>query len=334
MNSPFSGSQVLVTGGFGSIGSHVARRLLEAGADVTIVDSGVQTHGANAFNVRDILAQVEVCKFDVCDAGLEKVVRDKTYVFHLAGQSSHLDSMRDPAADLHANVSATVALLDVCRRVNPGVRIVTAGTRQVYGRPCRIPVGESHPLSPLDINGVHKIAIEHYHRIFWEIYGIQSTVLRLTNTYGPGMRIKDTRQTFLGIWLRRLVEGQPLQIYGDGLQIRDLNYVSDVVDAMLGCAAAPVAVGQIYNLGTGEGVTLSDLAEQMICIHGSGSVEYVPFPRELRKIDIGDYVADIEQIRGELGWAPQVNLNEGLSRTIRYYAEHLTYYLDESDAAS
>lgn len=263
---------------------------------------------------------------DIGDASaLGPLIAGQDYLFNLAGQTSHLDSMHSPLEDMQANVQAHLALLEACRHQNPGLRIVFASTRQIYGKPHYLPVDEKHPLDPVDVNGVNKLACEMYHTLYHRVYELQACVLRLTNTYGPRMRVRDDRQTFLGTWIQRLVDGQPLKIFGDGTQLRDFNYVDDVVDAML-LASEPASAGKIYNLGASEVVDLLSLARRMIDIHGRGAYELIEFPRERKRIDIGHYYADYSAIESELGWRPRTDLDTGLAHSLAYFEEHREHY--------
>lgn len=323
----YRGQAVLITGGLGLIGSNLAHRLLAIGSQVTILDNLEPGSGANLFNVEGIRGQIEVVQSGLDDvAQLTDAIRGKTVLFNLAGQTSHLGSMQNPMRDLNVNTACQVNLLEICRLHNPGIRIVFAGTRQVYGRPHYLPVDESHLLTPIDNNGVSKRAGEMYHIVYNLVHGIQTCVLRMTNVYGPRMRIKDDRLTFLGWWVRQLLEGSPIQIYGDGSQIRDLNYVDDVVEALLLCAAAPVASGKVYNLG-GMPIRLLDLARKMIEIYGQGSYELVPFPESRKRIDIGDYYGDYSLIQTDVGWAPRISLPEGIGLLLDYFSRHKEHYL-------
>jgi UDP-glucose 4-epimerase len=258
---------------------------------------------------------------------MKYLIQGKDYLFNLAGQTSHLDSMHNPYPDLEINARAQLSILEACRKHNTAVRIVFASTRQVYGAPESLPVDERHPLKPVDVNGINKIAGEGYHLLYNNVYGIKTSVLRLTNTYGPRMRVKDARQTFLGIWIKRLLEGEKILVYGDGKQIRDFNYVDDVVNAMLLCAKAEDAVGQVFNLGADDPANLKTVAETMIESSGRGSYEITPFPKELKSIDIGDYYGDYRKLRSKLGWSPRTSLRSGLKLTIDYYEKHLSKYL-------
>jgi dTDP-glucose 4,6-dehydratase/UDP-glucose 4-epimerase len=328
MNS-FSTKKVLITGGLGFIGSNLARRLVDHGASVTLVDSLIPQYGGNPYNVHDIRPRLNVNVCDVRDRfALEYLIGGQDYLFNLAGQTSHLDSMVDPHTDLEINVSAQLSILEACRKVNPRIRLVFASTRQIYGRPDYLPVDEAHPIRPVDVNGINKFAGESYHLLYSNVYGIRSTVLRLTNTYGPRMRIKDARQTFLGIWLKLLIAGQPIKVFGDGTQRRDFNYVDDVVEALLLAASRDEAIGQIMNLGSDEVVDLAELARKLVQLNGSGDWQLVPFPDDRKAIDIGDYYADWSKAQRILGWQPQISLEDGLGRSLQYYREHGASYCD------
>ena len=325
----FAGADVLVTGGLGFIGSALARRLVGLGARVTLVDSLIPEYGGNLFNIHDIRDRVTVDLTDVRDAAaMSTLIRSRQFLFNLAGQTSHLDSMTDPLTDLNINAAAQLQILEACRLHNRDLKIVFASTRQVYGRPNRLPVDEKHPLNPVDVNGINKLAGEWYHLLYNDVYGIRACALRLTNTYGPGMRVKDARQTFLGIWIRQLIQKKPIQVFGTGKQRRDFNFVTDVVEALLAAAANESSDGQIFNLGHREHLDLKELAELLVRINGDGSYELIPFPEDRKTIDIGDYYADFRKVETLLGWSPQVSLESGLPKTLEYYREHHAHYWD------
>ena len=333
-NNAFDKTSVLVTGGLGFIGSNLARRLLQLGARVTIVDSLIPSYGGNFFNIDDIRDKVSVNISDVRDPyAIAHLIQGQDYLFNLAGQTSHLDSMTDPFTDLAINATAQLSILEACRQHNPKVKIVFASTRQLYGRPQYLPVDEKHPTRPVDVNGINKLAGESYHLLYASVYGIDSVVLRLTNTYGPRMRVKDARQTFLGIWLRNLIDGVPIQVFGDGRQLRDFNFVDDVVGALLLAASDPRAAGQVYNLGSEEVVSLEAVARKLVRIHPAGEYQIVPFPADRKAIDIGDYYSDYRKIREELGWNPNVGLEEGLRATLEFYREHHAHYWESGRSA-
>jgi UDP-glucose 4-epimerase len=325
--SAFEGGRVLITGGLGFIGSNLARELVEAGADVTLVDSLIADYGGSLFNIAGIEDAVRVNISDVRDEhSLHYLVRDQDFLFNLAGQTSHLDSMRDPYTDLEINCRSQLSILEACRYRNPEARIVFASTRQIYGRPERVPVDEQHPIRPIDVNGINKTAGEWYHLLYGDVYGLRVSVLRLTNTYGPRMRVKDARQTFLGYWLKLLVTGQPIQVFGDGEQRRDFTYVDDAVGAFLLAALRDEAAGQVYNLGGEEYTSLRKLAELLVELNGGGEFELVPFPEDRKAIDIGDFYADFTRVRAELGWQPLVPLREGLEQTLAFYRAEGGHY--------
>ena len=319
---------VIITGGLGFIGSNLAHRLVDLGAKVTIVDSLIPEYGGNLENIAGLEDRVRVNIADVRDPhAMKYLVRDQSFLFNLAGQVSHIDSMHDPFTDLEINCRAQLSILEACRQHNPEIRIVFAGTRQQYGRPSYLPVDEHHPSQPVDVNGINKMAGEWYHILYQRIYGIPSTSLRLTNTYGPRMLLKHNRQGFVPWFTRLALEGREIQIFGDGMQKRDFNYVDDVVDALLEVGPRPETHGEIYNLGSEEVISLHDFTELLIRIAGRGSYRIVPFPDESKRIDIGDYYGSFEKIRKALGWEPRVNLEEGIKRTLSYYEGRLAAYI-------
>ncbi|MDR3358365.1 MAG: NAD-dependent epimerase/dehydratase family protein [Desulfovibrio sp.] len=323
----FAGSDVLITGGAGFIGSTLAAKLVAANAKVTIVDSLIPEYGGNLENLADIRNRVNLSIADVRDRhSMKYLVQGQDFLFNLAGQTSHMDSMTDPFTDLEINAKAQLSILEACHQYNPGVKIVFAGTRQIYGRPDYLPVDEKHPARPVDVNGIHKLAGEWYHLLYNSVYGIRSCVLRLTNTYGPRMRIRDARQTFVGIWIRLILEGKPFEVWG-GEQLRDFTYVDDCVAALLLAASMDAADGRVYNLGGDRVVNLRELAEALVNAHGRGEFVLKEFPEERKKIDIGDYYSNDARIREELGWKPATSLDEGLARTLKYFAPRLERYL-------
>jgi len=327
LRKDFAEKKILITGGLGFIGSNLARRLVQEGAKVTLVDSLIPEYGGNRANIADFSDRVEVNISDVRDPhAMSYLVKEKDYLFNLAGQTSHLDSMSDPHTDLEINCRAQLSILEACRQQNPKIRVVFASTRQIYGKPDGLPVNENHLLRPTDVNGINKMAGEWYHILYSRVYGIRACSLRLTNTYGPGMRIKDARQTFLGIWIRKLLEGQSFEIWG-GEQKRDFTYVEDCVDALLLAAGRPEAAGEIFNLGGYEVVTLREVGDLIKRIEPHARYELRTFPVERKAIDIGDFYADFSKIKTRLGWSPRTDLREGLQKTLDYYRQHLKSYL-------
>ena len=323
-----NGKKVLISGGLGFIGSNLADRLVGDGAQVTIVDSMIPEYGGNMRNIHEISDKITVNFSDVRDPfSINQLISEQDYLFNLAGQTSHLDSMEEPFTDLDINAKAQLSILEACRKHNPEIRIIFASTRQIYGKPKYLPVDEKHPCHPVDVNGINKMAGEWYHILYHDVYGIPTSVLRLTNTYGPRMRIKDARQTFLGIWIRNLLEKKPIHVYGNGLQRRDYNYVDDVVDALLIAATRPEARGKIYNLGAPEPLSLEDTARLMCKLSEGASYEKIPFPEERKAIDVGDFVCDYKAFQSTFDWDPKVNFQEGISKSIDYYRKNLDYYI-------
>lgn len=323
----FQGKKCLITGGLGFIGSNLAIKLVGSGADVTIIDSMIPEYGGNLFNIEPVKEKVKINFSDMRDAHTLPYLLEKSeIIFNLAGQVSHMDSMKDPLTDLDINVRAQIYLLEACRQYNPDAVIVYTSTRQFYGRPQRLPVGEDHPLHPVDTNGINKLAGEQYHILYHKVYGLKTAALRLTNTYGPRQLIKNPRQGFIGWFIRHVICDERIEIYGDGSQIRDLTYVDDAVNALLAAAENPDCFGSIFNLG-GEKISLKELAELMISIAGRGTYKLVPFPEERKKIDIGDFYSDYSKFKTLTGWMPGTPLNEGLEHTIRYYETHKEEYL-------
>ena len=323
----YRGRKVLVTGGLGFIGSNLCRRLADLEAQVLAVDSLLPDYGGNLFNLAGYEDKVKVNIADVRGHGMEYLVRGQEVLFNLAGQVSHIDSMTDPFTDLEINCRSQLWILEALRKRNPEAKVVYAGTRQIYGRPRYLPVDESHLLNPTDVNGINKISGEFYHLVYHSVYGIRACSLRLTNTYGPRQLIRHNRQGFIGWFMRQVTLGEPIQLFGDGGQKRDFDYVDDVVDAFLRAGASDAADGQVFNLGGNAPVALLDLARLMVEIAGQGSVRLVPFPPERKAIDIGDFYAKADKVRSVLGWAPQVPLREGLGRTLDYYRRHQEHYL-------
>ena len=323
----FCDSRILITGGLGFIGSTLAMKLADLGADVTVVDSLIPEYGGNLSNTSGYESRLHINISDVRDEhSMRYLVQGKDYLFNLAGQTSHMDSMQDPSTDLEINCRAQLSILEACRRYNPEVKIVFASTRQIYGKPDSLPVAEDHLLRPVDVNGINKMAGEWYHILYNNVYDLRACALRLTNTYGPRMRIKDARQTFLGIWVRQVIQGNAFDVW-DGHQVRDFTYVEDAVEAFLLAAASDVANGQVFNLGGEAVINLKSLAELLVKVSGSGTYALKTFPNDRKKIDIGDYYSNFDKIRSMLGWEPKVPLSDGLARTVAFYRQHLAKYL-------
>jgi UDP-glucose 4-epimerase len=323
----YRGRKVLVTGGLGFIGSNLCRTLADLGADVLAVDSLLPDYGGNTFNLDGYESKVRINIADVRGHGMEYLVRGQEVLFNLAGQVSHIDSMTDPITDLEINCLSQLKVLEAVRKGNPELKIVYAGTRQIYGKPQYLPVDEQHLLHPSDVNGINKISGESYHLVYHQVYGIRASSLRLTNTYGPRQLIRHNRQGFIGWFMKKAALGEEIEVFGDGNQKRDFNHVDDVVDAFLRAGALNASDGGVFNLGDDHPISLRELAELIIEVAGAGSFRLVAFPEERKRIDIGDFYADTTRIRQTLGWVPQTLLREGLRDTIDYYRRFKAHYL-------
>jgi UDP-glucose 4-epimerase len=327
----YRGRPVLITGGMGFIGSNLARRLVALGAEVLIVDSLLPDYGGNAFNIDDIADRIRLNIADIrTQQSMNVLVRGRDVIFNLAGQVSHIDSMRDPETDLEINCRAQLTMLEACRKHNPRARVIFAGTRQVYGRPEYLPVDERHLVRPADINGVNKAAGEYYHLLYNNVFGVRACSLRLTNVYGPRQLIRHNRQGFIGWFIRQAIMDEEIQIYGDGRQMRDFVYVEDAADAFLRAAASDDCDGEVFNVGGLEPISHRDLVALLLEVAGTGRVRFVDWPPDKKRIDIGSFYSDSTKFQKTVGWTPTVDLREGLTRTVAFYREHLARYLEDA----
>ncbi len=322
----FKNAKVMITGGLGFIGSNLALHLVEAGAKVTLIDAMIPNYGARLFNIEDIKDRVHVNYSDIREPySLDYLVSGQDFIFCLAGQLSHIDSMRHPINDLEINCRGHLNLLESCRKHNPKARLILTSTRQVYGKPRYLPVDEAHPIEPVDINGIHKWAAEQYFQLYHQVYGLQSIALRLTNTYGPRMDLMSNDKGFAGIFLRKGLLGETIQLYGDGEQLRDFNYITDVVHALEKAALSRLS-GRTYNLGHHQSHSLKEFAT-LLSHDLKFQLETIPFPAERKSIDIGDYYGSYKEFEEATGWRPRVSLEEGLRETVAFYRSNLHEYI-------
>jgi UDP-glucose 4-epimerase len=318
----------MVTGGLGFVGSNVALALATGGADVTVVDARVPTHGANPHNLDGAARRIDVIEADIGDAD---AVRDAAVraeiVFNLAGQVSHVESMARPLFDLDVNTRSQLGFLELLRAAGSQAVVIYTSTRQIFGHPRYLPVDEEHPVSPVDVNGITKWAAEQLHLLYTELYEIRATAVRLTNVYGPRQRLAGDLQGFLPIFVRRALSGEPITVFGDGAQERDCLYVDDVVECLLLAARTTEAAGEVFNVDNDERLSLRQIADAVVHAASSGSIESVPWPADRDAIDIGSYYGDSSKAKRILGWEPRTPFAEGIRKTVDFYRSHRSHYL-------
>lgn len=326
MSEEFKDTGVLITGGVGFIGSNLAHKLIELGANVTIVDTMIPEMGGNLYNIYEIKDKVKLNFADIRDENaMNQLVKNKNYIFNLAAQLSHTESMKDPFSDLDINCRGHLVLLEACRKFNDQAKIIYTGTRAQYGKILYTPVDEKHPINPTDANGITKHACEQYHLLYYNVYDIKTTSLRLTNTYGPRHQMRHKEQGFIGWFIRQAMDKEEIKIFGDGQQLRDISYVDDVVDALLMAATNDKAYGEVFNLG-GCPISLLNLVKLIIEVVGRGTYKLIDYPGERNKIEIGDYIADITKIKKVLGWEPKADIKEGVIKMVKYYEKNKPNY--------
>jgi len=323
----FSGKRALITGGLGFIGSNLAIRLVEAGAEVTIVDAMIPEYGGNLFNIEPVRDRVTVNFGDICDGrAMDWLVRGQDYVFHLAGQVSHVMSLTNPYPDIEYNIKGTTVVMEALRRFNKGARIVFTGTRGQYGPAVKLPVSEDAPTNPKGIYEVSNLTAEKIIQVYNDIHGIASVMLRLTNIYGPRAQMKHSQYGVVNWFVRLVIDNQLIPVFGDGSILRDFLYVDDCVDAILASAVRDEAVGEIFNVGVDQPTSFKELSDLLVRIAGTGRWEYAPFSSERKAQEPGDFYSDISKIRRTLGWMPSTTLEDGLRRTVDFYRRHKEHY--------
>jgi UDP-glucose 4-epimerase len=331
----YRGRRVMITGGLGFIGSNLARALVDLGADVLLVDSLIPDYGGNLFNIDGVADRLRVNIADIRQQStMNYLVRDREVIFNLAGQVSHIDSMREPYTDLEINCRSQLGLLEACRHHNPRAKVVFAGTRQVYGRAQSLPVDESHLVRPTDVNGINKAAGEYYHLVYNNVFGVRACSLRLTNVYGPRQLIRHNRQGFIAWFIRLAIENRAIQIFGDGSQLRDFVYVDDAADAFLRAGMDDACNGEVFNVGGDRPISHRDLTALLVDVAGSGRIEYVGWPAEKKAIDIGSFYADSSKFQRTTGWQQRTTLADGLRETVAYYRRNFERYVDDASPAA
>lgn len=327
MNTPstINRKKILVTGGLGFIGSNLVRALVDGGNQVYVVDNLLRGQGGNMFNLSGYENRFEYLPYSLYSAQTLKMIPQMDVIYHLAAQTRHFVSMQRPITDIHINVQNTIKLLETCRRVNPHAQIVFTSTRQVYGIPKYLPVDEAHPVSPVDVNGINKYSAEQFCQLYARVYGVGTTILRLSNTYGPRMGLKGASLPLIAHWIKNLFSDSPLDIWNGDL-IRDFSYVDDVVQALLIAQTLEEKKAGIYNIG-GIRSSLFDLANNMIAISGRGSYRFRKYPDKRKRIEIGTIYVDDSRFRNETGWKPLTDLPEGLRNTLDYFAQYIDRYL-------
>lgn len=317
-------TSALVLGGLGFVGSRIVAHLQAAGTETQIVDSQLVEGGANPGNAFDWTSgsQTSVLSYlSEIPQGFQPSV-----VFNLAGRTSHRGSMDDPISDAQSNIRDQLHILEWVRRSSPDSRVIFTSTRQIYGPPRYLPVDEVHPVHPPDVNAVHKHAAEQHHLLYGRVYGLDCTILRLTNCFGPGMRIKDSRQGFVGEWIRRSLTGEPLRLFG-GDQVRDFLYGDDAAEAIIQAAQSTQLSGGAYNVGGAESLSLREMADIIAQLVPGTSIEVEAMPADLAAIEVGETRLDDSRFRAATGWTPQTSVSKGLAKTLAYYQEHLKEYL-------
>lgn len=325
----FRDARVLITGGAGMIGSTLAHLLVAQGAEVTVVDALLPLYGGNRYNLRDIWDKLVFVKGDIRDLDrVKEWVDGADYVFSLAAQVSYVDSNHNPLLDLDINCRGHLNLLLALSQVNRRAKVVFTSSRFVYGAIAYNPVDEGHPFNCLSIYGIHKLAGEKYYRFYHDAHGLNTVSLRLTNPYGPRQQMRHSKYGIVNWFIRLALEGQPLTVFGEGLQKRDYIYVEDAARGILSAALSPNTAGQVYNLGSGTGTAFIDMVKLVAEAVPGTEIKHLPWPKDRYFVETGDFVADIRKIQEATGWQPTTHLKEGIAKTVAYYREHRQHYWD------
>jgi UDP-glucose 4-epimerase len=323
----FRNKDVLITGGLGFIGSNLAIELVKLGAKVTIVDNMLPRQGGNLFNIHDIADKVTVNISDVRnELSMNHLVKGTDYIFHLAGQVNHVDSMRNPLQDLDINCRGTLVLLESLRQFNRNAKVIFAGTRSEYGSSVKLPVDEDRPTNPKGLYAVTNLAAEKMVLVYDDVFRIRGACLRITNTFGPRHQMEHDEYGVFNWFIRKAIDDEEIPVFGDGRILRDFLYVEDLIDCFLNVAVTDGAYGEVFNIGTGVPVNFYELAQKIVEITGTGKTRFTEFTQERKEVEPGDYYADISKIRKITGWKPRTSLDDGIARTVEYYRKYKKEY--------
>jgi UDP-glucose 4-epimerase len=301
--------------------------MVDRGARVTLVDAMLDEHGGNLFNIRDVKERLAINFSDIRDeSSLKFLIRGQDFVFHLAGQNDHVLSQTNPFLDIDINIKGTANLLEACRRYNPQVRLVYSGTRGEYGPAMMLPVNEEQPLRPRGIYELSSVTAQQLFQIYHDNHGVRSVRLRLTNIYGERAQMRHSRFGVANWFIRQALDGEPIQVFGDGSYLRDFVYIADAIDALLLCAATDAAYGEVLNVGNNHAYSFRELAETIVAEVEGSRWEFAPFTPERAAVEPGDFCSDIRKIGKLVGWSPRVCLREGVRRTVAFYRDHREHY--------
>jgi len=327
LEDAYSRKKVLITGGMGFLGSNLAHRLVELGANVSILDAQLPLYGGNPFNLNGIENDVDVHIGDIRDENMvSEVVVGKDIIFNFAAQVSYIDSNLDPLLDNDINCRGHIILLESCKKSNPDARMLFSSSRMVYGRITGTPVPETHTTEPLSMYGTHKLSGENYHLMYYRSYKVPTTCLRIANPYGPRQQMKHSKYSILGWFIRMAMEGQTIKVFGEGEQIRDYIYVSDIVEGFLACGVSDECIGEVFNIGSGTGSRFVDMIKTILEVVDNGEMEHVPWPEDYESVETGGYISDNTKLTNTTGWKSKVDLRKGIELTFDYYNEHRDKY--------
>lgn len=327
LKEKYKNKNVLITGGLGFLGSNIAHKLVGYGANVTILDALLPLYGGNKFNISGIENKVELIIGDIRDFRLvEQIIKKKHIIFNLAAQVSYIDSINIPVEDLDINCKGHLIILDACRHKNPGARLIFSSSRMVLGKLLHSPVAEDHPVEPLSIYGIHKLTGEKYYQAYYKTYGLKTVILRITNPYGIRQQMKHNKYSIVGWFLRQAMQGETIQIFGHGKQLRDYIYVDDIVFAFLKAGVSNKSIGQIYNIGLGQSCQFSEMINTILKVVGKGKLKYVPWPKNYEKIETGNFEISIEKAKKDLEWLPKIKIEQGIKKMHKYYEKFKKFY--------